>query len=260
MSFSRPIQLKDRLLGSGKEPLICTPLVGTQEADLRREMAVVIAKKPDLIEWRVDFFAGIADLDRVLALGKEIHTLAAGIPFLFTRRSTREGGNPIPLDEDQVLATCAAICRAGLAELFDVELSVAPHHFAQAVALARETGARLVASYHNFQETPSAAEIVAKLVAMEKAGADVVKIAVMPQDLRDVLTLLDATQQAIQDVGVPVISMSMGGYGALSRLFGWTFGSSVTFAIGENSSAPGQVPIDDINAVTTILQRAFKGG
>ena len=31
MSFSRPIQLNNTVLGAGKEPLVCTPLVGTDE-------------------------------------------------------------------------------------------------------------------------------------------------------------------------------------------------------------------------------------
>jgi 3-dehydroquinate dehydratase-1 len=221
-------------------------------------MAVVTAKKPDLIEWRVDFFEGIGDLERVVALGKSIQELAAGIPVIFTRRSIREGGTPITLDEDQVFAIYAAVCRAGCVDLFDYELSSEPRHFAQAVALAKETGARLIASFHNFQATPSAQEIVAKFVAMEKAGADIAKVAVMPRELRDVLTLLEATLDGQKAIALPIISMSMGAHGSLSRLFGWVFGSSVSFAVGDQSSAPGQVPIEHLNTVVEILRAAFK--
>lgn len=94
---------------------------------------------------------------------------------------------------------------------------------------------------------------------MEKTGADAVKIAVMPRELRDVLTLLDATLTAQSTVSVPVISMSMGGFGSLSRLFGWVFGSSVSFAVGEALSAPGQVPIEQLNAVVDVVHRCLKG-
>ena len=94
---------------------------------------------------------------------------------------------------------------------------------------------------------------------MEKAGADIAKIAVMPKELRDVLTLLDATLTARNTLSLPIISMSMGGYGSLSRLFGWVFGSSVSFAVGEKSSAPGQVPIADVQAVAEIMRRAVRG-
>ena len=258
MSFSRPIKLKGQALGGGKEPLVCMPLVGCDEETIFREMALVRSRVPDLIEWRVDFFVGIGDVQRVVTLVQRIRALAGGIPLIFTRRSIREGGAPIALDEDQVFAVYAAVCRSGCVDLFDYELSSEPHLFAQAVALAEQTGVPLIASYHNFQETPSAQDIVAKLVAMERAGADIAKVAVMPTSLRDVLTLLEATQDGMQAISLPIISMSMGGYGSLSRLFGWAFGSSVTFVVGENSSAPGQVPIEDLKVVVDILHRSLR--
>ena len=259
MSFSRPIQINNTLLGAGKEPLVCTPLVGADEAAVLRELAVILPKRPDLLEWRVDFFTAIADTGRVVALAQAIREQAGDIPLLFTRRSTREGGQPIPLDEDAVLALYTAVCRSGAVALCDYELSAGEAHFARAVALARETGVCLVASFHNFHETPPAEALVAKFAAMEKAGADVVKIAVMPQSPRDVLTLLDATLTARETLSAPVISMAMGGYGAVSRLCGWVFGSSVSFAVGEQSSAPGQVPVEDLNRVVDVLQRAIAG-
>lgn len=51
MSFSRPIQLNNTPLGAGKEPLVCTPLVGADEAAVLRELAVILPKRPDLLEW-----------------------------------------------------------------------------------------------------------------------------------------------------------------------------------------------------------------
>lgn len=58
---------------------------------------------------------------------------------------------------------------------------------------------------------------------------------------------------------IPLISMSMGPYGAMTRLFGWTFGSALTFAVGASSSAPGQVPIEDLNTALAILQKSMGG-
>lgn len=259
MPFSRPIILKNRLFNSTREPLVCTPLVGSSEGAVYRELAAIMPKQPDLLEWRVDFFSGVADPERVVALGKRIRQEAGNIPILFTRRSIREGGCPISLDEAQVLELYTAICRSGYIDLFDYELSVDELYFQQAVALSEETELKLVASFHNFQETPSRDELVAKFVAMEQAGADIAKIAVMPKELRDVLTLLDATLTAYHVISLPIISMSMGAYGSLSRLFGWVFGSSVSFAVGEQSSAPGQIPIEQLNTVVDILRRALEG-
>jgi len=58
---------------------------------------------------------------------------------------------------------------------------------------------------------------------------------------------------------MPLISMSMGAYGVLSRVAGWMFGSTVTFAVGRASSAPGQVPIEELRAMLDTLQRACPG-
>lgn len=259
MSFSRPIKLKNAFLSVDKEPLACAPLIGTTEEAVLREVEAIVPKKPDLLEWRVDFFSGIADSGRVIALAKTIRERAAGIPIIFTRRSIREGGTPISLDEDQVFALYDQVCRSGAVDLFDYELSVGQPYFEQAVALAKATDVRLIASFHNFQETPCSEDLVAKFIAMEKAGADIAKIAVMPKELRDVLTLLEATLTARNTIKLPIISMSMGGYGSLTRLFGWVFGSSVSFAVGDQSSAPGQVPIEQLNTVVDIVHRALKG-
>lgn len=260
MPFSRPLELKNRVLVADQGPLVCAPLVGASEEAVLSEVRAILPKNPDLLEWRVDFFSGIADSARVVALAKAIRQNAPGVPVIFTRRSIREGGTPIPLDEAEVFALYADVCRSGAVDLFDYELSVGAEYFERAVALAKETGVRLIASFHNFDETPSAEVLVAKFVAMEAAGADIAKIAVMPRDVRDVLTLLDATLTARHTIGLPIISMSMGGYGSLSRLFGWVFGSSVSFVVGDQSSAPGQVPIEDLQAVAEIVRRALGEG
>ena len=259
MSMSKPLMLKGRVIGGGKEPLICLPLVARTEAGLLAELAVVMGKQPDLIEWRVDFFEGIADTAKVVALGLQLRSMANGVPIIFTRRSIREGGEAIAITETQVLALYCAVSAAGCADFYDYELSSDPAEFKAALTAVHQGGGQLIASYHNFQQTPPAAELLAKFAAMEAAGADVVKIAVMPQQIEDVLTLLSATLEANQRIKQPIISMSRGSLGALSRLFGYAFGSSVTFAAGEKASAPGQLPIEDIRVVQTVLQRVLAG-
>ena len=48
-----------------------------------------------------------------------------------------------------------------------------------------------------------------------------IKIAVMPQNKRDVLTLLSATEEMVTDYADrPIITMSMAGTGVISRLCG----------------------------------------
>lgn len=117
----------------------------------------------------------------------------------------------------------------------------------------------MIMSYHNFQSTPAHAELVGKLAEAEQQDADIAKIAVMPRTPGDVLMLLDATLVASQRIQIPLITMSMGGLGAMTRLCGWMYGSALTFAVGSSNSAPGQIPIEELRMALETLQRAASG-
>ena len=87
------------------------------------------------------------------------------------------------------------------------------------------------------------------------AGADLPKVAVMPRCRTDVLELLAATaEMADLHPETPVITMSMGALGAVSRLAGEAFGSAMTFANPGQASAPGQVSLDVVNTVLDALK------
>jgi 3-dehydroquinate dehydratase-1 len=128
---------------------------------------------------------------------------------------------------------------------------------AQVRTAAKANDIKLVLSFHNFSFTPGLEALATKFLMADQLGADVAKVAVMPRNLDDVLTLLTATHEASKKLRIPLVSMSMGPFGSLTRLFGWAFGSALTFAVGASSSAPGQVPVEDLNAVLAILQRSM---
>ena len=85
-------------------------------------------------------------------------------------------------------------------------------------------------------------------------GADIAKVAVMPKNYKDVLILLNATLKArTEHLEIPIITMSMGPEGGVTRLAGGLFGSDLTFAIGKEASAPGQIPIGDLRQAMSVL-------
>jgi 3-dehydroquinate dehydratase I len=252
----KAIELDGKRFGSGNFPAICAPLVGRTREKLLAEVAAVAAKKPDIIEWRVDFFEGIGNTAEVLDIAGHLRRQAGNAAILFTRRSQREGGEHISITETQVVALYRAVCESGHVDLVDFEMSSEPEHLAQVREIARARGVKLVLSFHDFQATPPVDVIEARFKQAESSGADVAKIAVMPRDMDDVLTLLTATLHASRQLRIPVVSMSMGPLGAITRLCGWTFGSAMTFGVGESSSAPGQMPIEDLVAGLAVARRA----
>lgn len=259
MQTGKPIELHDKPIAGGKFPLICTPLVGRTREQLLTELQVILAKKPDVLEWRVDFFEGIGDPAAVISLAQAIKQAAGDIPLLFTRRSTIEGGEKIALNEAQVIAMYQAVCASKSIDLIDYEMANDPANVAQVRAAAKANGIKLVLSFHNFSYTPGLETLASKFLLADQLGADVAKVAVMPRNLDDVLTLLTATNEANKKLRIPLISMSMGPYGSLTRMFGWAFGSALTFAVGAASSAPGQVPIEDLNTVLAIQKKSISG-
>ena len=259
MEQPRHIQLKGRPVAEGSYPLIITPLVGRTPADIQGELQAILPQRPDLLEWRVDFFEGITDAAQVVATARAIREAAAAVPLLLTRRHVAEGGQPIALDEPGVVALYTRACEAGCVDLIDYELSNAPQDLARLRAVSAAQGVAMVMSYHNFQCTPDADTLLGRFVQAANLGADVAKVAVMPQDPQDVLTLLSATQRARQTLALPLISMSMGSLGALSRIAGWQFGSAASFAVGQHASAPGQIAVDELRALIAGLKRASGG-
>lgn len=256
MTKAKPITLHGKPLAGGVTPVICTPLVGGTRDELLAELAAVLPKQPGVIEWRVDYFAAIGDTDGVIDTARALKAACGPLPILFTRRTAREGGRNVSLSEPRVVQIYEAVCEAGCVDLIDYELAQPSEAFERVRAASRRHEIALVGSYHNFLSTPSVDAIVAKFTDAQAKGSDVGKVAVMPSSPADVLTLLAATYQASGSLEIPLISMSMGGYGSLSRMIGSVFGSALTFAVGKSSSAPGQIPIEELRAVLATVRRS----
>ncbi len=260
MKETKLIKVQGKPLGGGALPAIITPLVGKTRAAILEEVAFIVPKKPDLLEWRIDFFEAIGDIPAVIETALAIREAANGIPVLLTRRNVTEGGQPLTIDEPAVLAMYTAACQAKCVELIDYELSNAPSDIQALREVSKASGIGMIMSFHNFQMTPDAATLDSKFAAAKQYGADVGKVAVMPTSDLDVLELLAATSRARETLDIPLISMSMGGVGSLSRIMGWVYGSAATFAVGKSSSAPGQVAIEDLRTALAIVRQAVTGG
>ena len=89
MSF---IQIKNTRIGEGVSKVI-VPIMGTTEETLLEEINEVKLLQPDMIEWRADVFEHVDDLKAVKEMISKIGKKLTNIPFLFTFRSHKEGGN-----------------------------------------------------------------------------------------------------------------------------------------------------------------------
>jgi 3-dehydroquinate dehydratase-1 len=256
MAVGKRIELHGKPVAGGAFPLICTPLVGRTHDAVMGELAEVLPKQPDILEWRADFYAALGDTAAVLETARSLQAAAGGVPILFTRRKASEGGERVAVSEAAVVELYVHVCKSSTMDAVDYETSNPRADFSRIRDAARANDVALVGSYHNFQATPDKAALEAKFSLAQELGADVAKVAVMPKSPDDVLTLLAATRAASESLPIPVISMSMAGLGAISRICGAVYGSALTFAVGKSASAPGQIPIDELRAALATVRKA----
>ena len=248
------IQIKNVKIGQGM-PKVIVPLMGQSEIELIEELEAVKEVKPDMIEWRVDEFKHVDHLESVQAMIGKLSKQLQDIPFIFTFRSHKEGGNKKITDQAYVnLLTIAMESKA--VDLIDIELFFNEEKVKSLIEEAKANHVHTILSNHDFIKTPTKDEIISRLQKMQELGADISKIAVMPNSSADVLTLLDATNvMKTKHKDVPIITMAMGKIGLISRLTGQVFGSVATFAVGKHVSAPGQIAVADLRSVLDVIHK-----
>ncbi|MFB5661969.1 type I 3-dehydroquinate dehydratase [Alteribacillus sp. HJP-4] len=251
----RIIEMKGKRIG-GEDTLICTPVVGGDMGEIVEEINKIKPKKPDIIEWRADYFRELEHIDKVKDALNFIYEAMEQTPLLFTIRSEKEGGGQISLTEEEKINLINEICASGKVDLIDYELINNDLTFKRLREVSKRFNVKMVGSYHNFESTPDDSILIGKMKEAETRGADIAKVSVMANEEEDVLSLLRATKAADKIVSIPLVTISMGKHGNVTRLIGRMFGSTITFGIGENSSAPGQLPIDDIRIVLNILNKS----
>ncbi|BBV78218.1 3-dehydroquinate dehydratase [Raoultella planticola] len=233
--------------------LICVPLIGQTLDELQAHAHTLAEAGADLIEWRVDHFIRVHEQQQVLLALTEIRRLLADMPLLFTFRSHKEGGET-ELADDAYFALNRLAVASGLVDIIDIELFNDETSIRALIDEAHAAGVKVIMSNHDFHKTPAQEEIIARLRRMQDLGADLPKIAVMPQSPHDVLTLLSATLVMKEQYATrPLITMSMGKPGGISRVTGRLFGSAMTFGSVGQASAPGQIAVRQLREMMNIL-------
>lgn len=209
------------------------------------------------MEWRVDWFENVFDFPAVEAVLKDLREILGDTPILMTFRTSKEGGEKA-IDDEAYAALNLNAAKTGLVDMVDVEVFTGDDVVRQIIDGAHEYGVKVVASNHDFDKTPAKSDIIYRLRKMQDLGADIPKIAVMPQNRKDVLTLLEATEEmSTSYADRPIITMSMAGTGVISRLAGEAFGSSMTFGAARKASAPGQMNVSELKTVLDALHQAM---
>lgn len=216
--------------------------------------AKVIANNPnaDIAEFRIDMLEFSSDTPKVIALGQKLNQILKDKPLIATIRTHNEGGKMTVTDSDYAKIYTTYLAQPFM-QLLDIEMFRDKKSVEKLVKLAHQKGVLIVMSNHDFDKTPPQVEIEKRLLMQDNMGADVLKIAVMPKSKQDVLTLMNATANVSQQTQKPLLTMSMGKLGILSRVATASMGGSMSFGMIGQASAPGQIDVGDLKKLLTIV-------
>ena len=250
------VKVRNIEIGAGI-PKICVPIVGVTREEILAAAETIKSTKADVVEWRVDWYEDIFDFAKTEETMKALREVLGETPILFTFRTSKEGGEK-SIETETYVELNQNAAKTGLVDLVDVEAFTGDEVVKDIIEGAHAHGVKVVASNHDFDKTPDKDDIVGRLVKMQELGADIPKIAVMPQCKKDVLTLLEATREMAEEhADRPIITMSMAGTGLISRLCGEVFGSALTFGAVGKASAPGQMNASDLREILTLIDKSI---
>ena len=249
--------IKGKEIGSGK-PLVCVSVMGKTKQEIVDEVLVLKESETEIIEWRVDTFSEYKNYNAIREVLQAVSPLLDNKIFLYTFRTKAQGGQGV-VTQEEIEDIHELAAESACVDLLDLEYFEEEYPMIK-IRQLQERGVKIVASHHDFVETPEREVMKMLLENMCAGNADIVKIAVMPQTEEDVLRLLSVTNEFYKEnPDTPIISMSMGKLGMISRLCGETFGSCVTFAANKESSAPGQMNMDKVIDIVNFLHEKKRG-
>ena len=206
------------------------PVVGIVDSPAALAAAVKLpARTLDFLEWRAD------------CLPPGLPIPPSRFPWILTVRHPLEGGKR-QLSAPQRREIFARLLPA--AELVDIELRSFAS-LAGIIEVARARRIRVVASHHDFKNTPAAGNLRNLVVRARDEGADIFKLATRTESPADIGRLLDLFPSS----PLPLAVMGMGALGFGSRLLFAQCGSALNYGWLHRPNVPGQWPALELKRV-----------
>lgn len=252
---STPLIYQVKNLNIGELPVKTIVPITAKTKQQAIEQAKIIAENSnaDIAEFRIDLLDFASDNKAVIALGKELNQILKNKPLIATIRTANEGGQLKVSDADYE-KIYSAYLKQPFMQLLDIEMFRDSGSVKRLTQLAHKNKVLVIMSNHDFDKTPTQQDIEQRLLKQDQLGADVLKIAVMPKSKQDVFTLMNATLNVSQKTPKPLLTMSMGRLGTISRIATANMGGSMSFGMIGEASAPGQIDVKQLKQLLNVVQ------
>jgi len=172
-------------------------------------------------------------IDLVKPTLDEMKAMISGHPDVWFIVTCRPG----VFDEETSLQYLETAAKCG-AKYIDIEYERGAEIIARMKIVCENTGCKLIISYHDFDCTPSQAELSMIIADCHRNGADIAKIACMVNVATD-----NATMLSLYCLHNNLVAFGMGELGKISRLASLGCGAKFTYVAPDNGNgtAPGQL-------------------
>lgn len=210
---------------------ICVSIAASDLEQLKIQIKQAFNFGADYVEIRFDFL-NLSDLEEALSIANAVNKKA-----VYTLRSPEQGGQFKGNTFERI--TWLEKLSSSKPMLLDVELYTIKCNNNLADYL-KENNTSVLISWHDFEKTPSNAQLTNLLYEMRKYSQNV-KVVTTAQKTEDSLGLLELYENTL---GINLIAFAMGEAGVLSRLLCVIIGNApFTYASLEKAIAPGQLTI-----------------
>lgn len=245
-------------IGSGS-PKICAVVLGKDMEEVLSNSKKALESGADLLEWRADTLE-VYEYDSKYhnEVLEEIRAIVSEFPIIYTFRTLEEGGKEISNEDYKDLVL--SVAGAGVADLIDIEIFSFKLKAREIIdEIHSFTSVKVIGSYHDFKGTPDTAELVYRLSVIDNCNSDILKIATYPRKKKDVMRMMTATILTYTRPNPkPIISISMGEMGKISRVVCSFTGSVISFASLGKESAEGQFDVRSLRKAIDEMDRILK--
>lgn len=246
------MEIKHHKIGM-ERPLVCVSVTEARQDEIVKKAEKLAGLNVDIMEWRIDWYEAFDSQEKVRELAKKLSRISSDMILLCTFRSKPQGGQR-EITREEYTALALAMAEDGYADIIDVEVCELLEP-AKLILQLQERNSCVLASDHDFSGTPQMDIMTEKLLYMKYLGADIAKLAVMPRKKKDVLALLEASIEVSEQYPqYPWVTMAMGEMGLISRIGGIFSGSCITFGADGKTSAPGQMPFQNLTVILEKIQ------
>jgi 3-dehydroquinate dehydratase I len=223
---------------TNKLPAVAVAITGTTLCEVEEQLSIANESSCDVIEWRIDYL-----LKNNLMISSEILKKIfnqTSKPLILTWRTIREGGQ-YSFERQKYCEIYKLAVDIGF-QAVDIEFAIFPELFDLISQIKGR--ASIICSWHDFNQVPN--DLYVQAIEMSLSKSDVIKIAVMPHNEKELDEFLTITKKINEKISQPLISIAMGSIGSKSRVIGHKYGSSLTFGQIGHPSAPGQFNVEKL--------------